>query len=327
MHHRKPQPGKPASGEARTKGGRTAPSGLNRPTVASENPDAPHAPSNDASAHGSSSNNPQPRAHAMAASAPIHEHDSHEGGDDDAALDAILNGPDAIDSGAGALALVGGGVIAAGDASGLHSKVLVLNRGYAAMRIVSAKRAFCLLARNIAEVIHVDLNADGSGSGQYINYDFESWVEISQLQRQFEAERHDWIKTVRMDIAVPKIIRLLGYDKLPEQAVKLNRRNLFARDRNKCQYCGRIFPTSDLSIDHVNPRALGGGDTWENLVCACIRCNARKGGRTPEQANMRLITKPVRPKRNPLIALRLGSDKYQSWKAFLDHAYWSVELG
>lgn len=221
-----------------------------------------------------------------------------------------------------------------GDAIAMHSeglsaKVLVLNRAYAAMRVVSAKRAFCLLARNIAEVIDVDTNgaADTTDAGQYVNYDFDSWIEVSQLQREFEPDRHDWVKTVRMDIAVPRIIRLLGYDKLPEQTVKLNRRNLFARDRNRCQYCGRIFTTSDLSIDHVNPRSRGGGDTWENLVCACIRCNARKGGRTPEQAGMKLVKAPVRPKRNPLITLRLGHEKYRSWKAFLDHAYWSVELG
>ncbi len=210
---------------------------------------------------------------------------------------------------------------------GLSAKVLVLNRAYAAMRVVSAKRAFCLLARNIAEVIQVDTNGDTEGAGQYVNYDFESWLEVSQLQREFEPERHDWVKTVRMEIAVPRIIRLLGYDKLPEQSVKLNRRNLFARDRNRCQYCGRTYTTSDLSIDHVNPRSRGGGDTWENLVCACIRCNARKGGRTPEQAGMKLVKTPVRPKRNPLITLRLGHEKYRSWKAFLDHAYWSVELG
>lgn len=208
---------------------------------------------------------------------------------------------------------------------GLNSKVLVLNKAYAATRVVTARRAFCLLARNIAEVIHV--GTDDSGSNQFLTYNFENWLEVSQLQNQFERERHDWIKTVRFEVAVPRIIRLLGYDRLPTQGVKLNRRNLFARDRNRCQYCGRLFPTSDLSIDHVMPRAQGGGDTWENLVCACIKCNARKGGRTPEQANMKLHKKPERPRRNPLIALRLGHEKYQSWKAFLDNAYWSVELG
>lgn len=210
---------------------------------------------------------------------------------------------------------------------GLNAKVLVLNRAYAAMRVVTARRAFCLLARNIAEIIHVEPPAAGEAGGGFVNYDLESWVEISALQHEFERERHDWVRTVRLRIAVPRIIRLLGYDRIPDQTVKLNRRNLFARDRNKCQYCNRYFPTSDLSIDHVKPRAQGGGDTWENLVCACIRCNARKGGRTPEQAAMRLFRKPERPKRNPLIAIRLGNEKYRSWKAFLDHAYWSVELG
>lgn len=208
---------------------------------------------------------------------------------------------------------------------GLSSKVLVLNRAYAAMRIVSAKRAFGLLAREIAEIIHVE--TDANGAGRYLTYDLDSWIEVSALQREYERERHDWVRTVRFDIAVPRIIRLLGYDRLPEQGVKLNRRNLFARDRNKCQYCGRIYPTSDLSIDHVLPRSQGGADSWENLVCACIRCNAKKGGRTPDQARMRLVRPPIKPKRNPLISLRLGNEKYQSWKAFLDHAYWSVELG
>jgi 5-methylcytosine-specific restriction endonuclease McrA len=213
----------------------------------------------------------------------------------------------------------------AGDgAEGLASKVLVLNRGYAAMRIVSAKRAFCLLARSIAEVIHVEPDECG---GRYVNYDLGSWIEVSALQRELEREKHDWVRTMRFEIAVPRIIRLLGYDRLPEQGVKLNRRNLFARDRNRCQYCGKIYPTCDLSLDHVVPRSRGGGDTWENLVCACIRCNARKGGRTPDEAHMKLTRRPEKPRRNPMIAMRLGHEKYQSWRAFLDHAYWSVELG
>ncbi|TVQ63314.1 MAG: HNH endonuclease [Phycisphaerales bacterium] len=203
--------------------------------------------------------------------------------------------------------------------AGLDAKVLVLNKLYMAVRVISARRAFAMLACDLAEVIHID-------NGQYLSYDFESWTEISELHRQYEAERHDWVRTVRFEVAVPKVVRLFGYDRLPQQHVKLNRRNLFARDRNRCQYCGAGFPTNELSIDHVIPRAQGGQDSWENLVCACVRCNARKGGRTPEQASMTLRIKPVRPKRNPMIALRLGQEKYASWKAFLDNAYWSVEL-
>ncbi len=209
------------------------------------------------------------------------------------------------------------------SSEGLNAKVLVLNKLYVAVRVVSARRAFCLLTRNIAEVIHVETGSDGP---KYINYDFEDWTDVAALRTRFERNQHDWVRTVRFEIAVPRIIRLLGYDRLPEQTVKLNRRNLFARDRNTCQYCGRHFPTADLSLDHVMPRTQGGSDSWDNLVCACIKCNARKGGRTPEQASMKLVRKPERPKRNPLIALRLGHEKYASWKTFLDNAYWSVEL-
>ncbi len=202
---------------------------------------------------------------------------------------------------------------------GLDAKVLVLNKLYMAIRVIPARRAFSLLACDLAEVIHID-------DGAYLNYDFDSWTEVSQAAAQHDREHHDWVRTVRYDIAVPRIIRLLGYDRLPAQCVKLNRRNLFARDRSHCQYCGSHFPTSELSIDHVTPKSQGGRDTWENLVCACIRCNARKGGRTPKQANMKLIAVPKQPRRNPLISMRMGHDRYSSWKQFLDNAYWSVEL-
>ncbi len=204
-------------------------------------------------------------------------------------------------------------------ASAVNAHVLVLNRLWMAVRIVDARRAFSLLFRGLAEVIHV---TDES----YTGHDFQSWTELSEARDRFESHEYDWIRTVRLDIAVPKVIRLLGYDRLPQQEVKLNRRNIFARDANTCQYCGVRFPTSELSLDHVRPRTQGGVSTWANLVCCCVRCNARKGGQTPEQAGMRLVRRPIRPRRNPVITLRLGSNKYASWQPFLDHAYWSVEL-
>tara|TARA_R110002096_G_scaffold344921_2_gene537852 strand:+ start:100711 stop:101469 length:759 start_codon:yes stop_codon:yes gene_type:complete len=203
--------------------------------------------------------------------------------------------------------------------TGLDSKVLVLNKLYMAVRVITARRAFVLLSRDSAEVIHAD-------DGSYANYNLSTWTELSELRKEYEPDQHEWVKTVRFDIAVPRIIRLVGYDKLPKQRVKLNRRNLFARDHNRCQYCGKHFPTSELSIDHVLPRSQNGPDTWENLVCACVGCNSRKGGRTPVQAHMKLIKEPIRPKRNPLISMRLNHERYASWKAFLDEAYWSVEL-
>ncbi|MEM1355295.1 MAG: HNH endonuclease [Planctomycetota bacterium] len=206
----------------------------------------------------------------------------------------------------------------------LNSHVLVLNKMWMAVRVVDARRAFALLCKGLAEVIRVD-------DGSYTGYDFGDWTDLSDTRHRFfhapdGEEPYEWVRTVRMQIAVPKVIRLLGYDKLPRNEVKLNRRNIFARDNNRCQYCGKKFPTSELSLDHVIPRSQGGGASWENLVCCCVGCNTKKGGRTPRQAGMPLIRKPTKPKTNPVLHIRLGTGKYESWKAFLDNAYWSVEL-
>ncbi len=188
-----------------------------------------------------------------------------------------------------------------------------------ALRVVSAKRAITLLYRKLAEVLHIE-------QGQYLSYDFESWRNISEFKKQFEPDGFDWLRTVRFEIAVPRIIRLLFYEKLPRNEVKFNRRNIFARDGNRCQYCGQKFPSNELSIDHVLPRSQHGKSTWENVVCACIECNIHKGGRTPEQAHVKLISVPKKPRRSPIIALKLIDTRYASWRQFLDFAYWDVEL-
>jgi 5-methylcytosine-specific restriction endonuclease McrA len=203
--------------------------------------------------------------------------------------------------------------------SGLDCSVLVLNKHYMAIRIVGAKRAFSLLLRQLAEVVSFE-------EGTYANYNFQNWCDVSQFKHTFKPDGQDWVSTVNFYIAVPRIIRLLFYDRLPRSDVKLNRRNIFARDRNSCQYCGKRYPTSELSLDHVIPRSMGGKSAWENIVCSCTKCNVKKGGRTPSQAGMKIITKPVKPKHNPLVHIHLGHQRYQSWKQFLDHAYWSVEL-
>jgi 5-methylcytosine-specific restriction endonuclease McrA len=206
----------------------------------------------------------------------------------------------------------------------LSANVLVLNKFYQAIRVINVKRAFSLLCREMAEVVHIE--SDARGISRWSNHNFESWQELSQLKAEFEPDGYDWIHTVRFQIAVPRIIRLLAYDKLPRQDVKFNRRNIYARDGNRCQYCGRKYPTNELSLDHIIPRSQGGRTTWDNVVCCCVKCNVRKGGRTPEQAHMHLIARPVRPRRSPVINIRLADERYWSWKQFLDEAYWTVEL-
>jgi 5-methylcytosine-specific restriction endonuclease McrA len=200
----------------------------------------------------------------------------------------------------------------------LHSSVLVLNRLYMVVHVIGVRRAFALLCRELAEVIHA------GEEGIFANYTFESWLESSQLRVHQKQTHEDWIRSVNFEIQVPRVIRLLRYDRLPKHGVHLNRRNVLARDGHQCQYCGRHLPIHQLSLDHVLPRSRGGPTTWENIVCACLACNVKKGGRTPLEAKMRLVRKPARPKRNPMLTLKLENPKYESWRTWLDGVCWEI---
>ena len=196
--------------------------------------------------------------------------------------------------------------------SAMQASVLALNRHFVPVHLFSSPRAFCLLCKGMAEVVNVE-------EGRFATLDFEAWREHSQLKLELglREPHEDWIQAVHFEIEVPRVIRLLKYDRVPRNTVKYNRRNVFLRDEHRCQYCERRFSVQRLSLDHVMPRSRGGPDTWENVVCACLTCNVRKGGRTPQEAGMRLLNEPVRPKRNPLIARHLMLRKYAAWKAFI----------
>ena len=207
----------------------------------------------------------------------------------------------------------------ASRSDGLTASVLVLNRLYMAVHVVGVRRAFGLLYREVAEVIHLE-------EGKFANYDFEGWREISELRADCKQPDDDWIRAVHFEIQVPRVIRLLWYDRVPKRSLPLNRQTILARDGHRCQYCGRRQPASHLSLDHVIPRSHGGRTSWTNVVCACLDCNVKKGGRTPKEARMTLVRKPVRPKYSPLLALKLSNPKYESWRTWLDGAYWQVRV-
>jgi len=206
---------------------------------------------------------------------------------------------------------------AAPPPSPLQASVLVLNRLYIAVHVINVRRAFGLLCRDLAEVIHFE-------EGSFANYTFQSWRELSELRADAKQPHEDWIRAVNFEIQAPRVIRLLTYDRLPKQQLHLNRRNVLARDGHVCQYCGHHFPAQQLSLDHVVPRSRGGTNTWENVVCACLICNVKKGGRTPHEAKMRLVRRPIKPNRNPWLALKLSNPKYESWRTWLEGVYWEV---
>ncbi len=197
----------------------------------------------------------------------------------------------------------------------LGQHVLVLNRLWQAVNVCSVRRAFMLLYSGHAQVVA----ADGSG---YQTFNFGQWHDFS---RSYAGD--DVVETIRFKIRIPKIIVLLFYDRFPKKEVKFTRHNIFERDKNTCQYCGVAFDRSELNLDHVIPRDRGGRMIWENIVCSCIPCNTKKGNRTPDEAGMHLVRKPKRPKWRPALHVTFHRHADESWRHFLDLAYWNVELG
>ena len=203
----------------------------------------------------------------------------------------------------------------------LNLNVLVLNKAFVPINVITVKKALKKLNNRRVEIISV--------AGKHLSfYNLESWADMSNLKNEIQEVdgTEDWIGAFGSTLEVPRIVRALNYAQVHRRKVILSRRNVFLRDNNTCQYCGKRFKTSDLELEHVNPRGQSGIDSWENLVCACVSCNNQKGCRTPAQAGMKLIRKPVKPAFIPDFRLKIGSPKYISWRTFLSEIYWNVEL-
>ncbi len=139
----------------------------------------------------------------------------------------------------------------------LNSRVLVLNRSYLPVHVTSVKRAFALLYQGIAKAV----------DEQYRTFDFDSWRDLAIEMH------HERLGIVGGFIRVPRVLILVAYERVPKRHVRFSRFNIFARDNNTCQYCGKRFSRTELNLDHVNPRSQGGVSTWENIVCSCHACN------------------------------------------------------
>jgi 5-methylcytosine-specific restriction endonuclease McrA len=193
----------------------------------------------------------------------------------------------------------------------LSSAVLVLNRSYQPVHVTTAKRALGLLYAGVVRVI----------DREFQTFDFESWASLGA------AAGSELVRTPTRVIAVPRVVVLQMFDRVPRVKVRFSRLNIYTRDDDTCQYCGARRPRPGLNLDHVVPRSQGGRTTWENVVCCCYECNLRKGGRTPAQAGMRLRRAPTRP----VWSFRApgGNIRYREWLPYLtlvDASYWDVEL-
>jgi 5-methylcytosine-specific restriction endonuclease McrA len=164
----------------------------------------------------------------------------------------------------------------------LSQHVLVLNQNYEPINVCSVRRAIILVFRGKAQIV--------------------------------EQSGHD-LHSVSHRFPVPSVVRLILYIRIPQKKMVLSKRNVMKRDAHQCQYCGTTH--AKMTVDHVVPRTLGGGDAWENLVCACARCNNVKGNRSLEQAGMKLIRRPQRPNHVTFIRLMVGGVPDHRWRPYL----------
>lgn len=174
----------------------------------------------------------------------------------------------------------------------MTTQTLVLSQGYAPLKVVPWQRAMTLLFLGKVEVVE--------------EYDEE-------------------VRSVHIVFKMPAVVRLLGAFKRHKKPVKFSRINIYGRDKYRCQYCGTKVTLSDGTYDHVVPRARGGKTVWKNIVTCCYSCNSRKGSKTPEQAGLRLRTRPVQPRAVPLQVFTIKSTEApDAWREYL---YWTGALG
>jgi 5-methylcytosine-specific restriction endonuclease McrA len=166
----------------------------------------------------------------------------------------------------------------------MNHEVLVLNNDYEPLNVCNLRRAIALVYLGKAEVLHTN---------------------------------HSTIRTVHGTIDSPSVVKLRYHVKRPMPELRLSRRSILARDNYTCQYCGQ--QSKDLTVDHVVPKRLGGKSTWENLVCCCKKCNAKKGDKTLDQVNMTLVRQPRKPRYVPFISFTkyLEGARNETWRAYL----------
>ena len=195
----------------------------------------------------------------------------------------------------------------------LERPTLILNKDWVPIQTTTTRKAIALVVNGSAQIID---------PVTYAVHDLLSWDALSRTREAFEEAR---IRSERLSIAPPEVILLTTYHGLGVRSVIFSRSNLFKRDRFTCQYCGVRPRTAELTIDHIVPRRHGGKSSGENCVVACFRCNGRMADRTPDEASMKLRTRPKKPSWRTIFRAE-NRVRCESWKKFVDAAYWETEL-
>jgi 5-methylcytosine-specific restriction endonuclease McrA len=189
-----------------------------------------------------------------------------------------------------------------------HYNCLVLNKLYIPIYLVSWKQAISLLYTGKGQSLDQDL----------IPYDYEMWNEYCNMPT-FDETYYNYVHSITQTVAVPDIIVLKRYAKLPRRDIKYSRDNVFSRDGYKCAYCGKKFNRNDLTLDHIVPKSHGGKNGWRNTISSCKRCNNIKADRTPEQARMPLLFQPKEPRwQDALTNVYKTPNIRPTWSKFLE---------
>lgn len=183
--------------------------------------------------------------------------------------------------------------------------VLVLNRNWQAINVRTPADAFCQMAINVA----TGLDIDGEDFMRPVTW--EDWLKLP-------IRPHDnAVGTPRGPIRVPTVIVCVNYARVPQKRPKLSARNIRERDRNRCQYTGKVLHPHEGSIDHVVPRSRGGKTAWENCVLASRDINAKKGNRLPREVGLRLLSRPKAPVALPVTLTIRNVHGIGDWEPFL----------
>jgi len=193
--------------------------------------------------------------------------------------------------------------------------VLVLNRNFYAIHVASWQKAISLMYRDEAYALDDDCR----------RYSFDEWKDLSQM---IEDNPNGYVRSVNFKIAVPEVIVLAHFDRLPDSEVKFTRKNIYHHYNNRCCYCGKRYGTKELNLDHILPKSRGGKSTWENIVLSCIPCNGNKDNRTPSEAGMKMHYQSSAPTWKPgyAICVKTGMRVKKSWQKFVDSCYWNSEI-
>jgi len=188
--------------------------------------------------------------------------------------------------------------------------VLVLNRNWQAIHVRTPQEAFCMMATNVATALDIEFG-DGARAEALRPVTWDEWITLP-VRPQDNA-----VHTVRGQIRVPTVIVAVNFAKVPKKRPKLCAKTIRERDRNRCQYTGKLLRPDEGSLDHVLPRSRGGKDAWEDLVWSDKTVNAKKGNRLPHEAGLKLLAVPRTPKELPVTALIRNVHGIVEWKLFV----------